>query len=108
MEKFSTFNKDKKHTEVIAQLDCCETCESATFSENKKTKQQQQLFVFEEMHIFNKWALKNRFLCRSHYNYLFCLTNVILFRWRGGKTTPPIHFKKEKDLQEQVFVVIDF
>jgi len=41
MEKFSTFNKDKKHTEVIAQLDCCETCESATFSENKKTKQQQ-------------------------------------------------------------------
>ena len=41
MEKFSTFNTDKKYTEVIAQLDCCETCESATFSENKKTKQQQ-------------------------------------------------------------------
>ena len=45
MEKFSTFNTDKNYTEVIAQLDCCETCESATFSENKKisnNNQQQQ------------------------------------------------------------------
>lgn len=45
MEKFSTFNKDKKHMEVIAELDCCKTSESATFSENNQkttTVQQQQ------------------------------------------------------------------
>lgn len=36
MEKFSTFNTDKKHTEVIDSLDCCKTCESATFSVNNQ------------------------------------------------------------------------
>lgn len=36
MEKFSTFNTDKKHSEVIDSLDCCKTCESATFSVNNQ------------------------------------------------------------------------
>lgn len=40
MEKFSTFNKDNKNTEVIVQLDCCKTSESATFYVNNIKQQQ--------------------------------------------------------------------